>query len=88
MELERDEKSSVNVQIIFRNISLMGFQNAKLVKASGFKMNAQANKVEIIWRTPILHLIGQYSIDGKVLILPITGRGPCNITSGMREDKR
>lgn len=82
MELERDEKSSVNVQILFKNISLIGFKTAKFLKVTGFKMNPVANKIEFVFQMPILHLVGQYSIDGKVLILPIQGRGNCNITSG------
>ncbi|KAM7249411.1 hypothetical protein ACFE04_016258 [Oxalis oulophora] len=34
---------------------------------------------KVTMRTP-LNLIGQYSVEGKVLVLPIVGHGPCNLT--------
>lgn len=32
--------------------------------------------------TPYLRLEGDYEMDGKVLLLPIKGKGKCNITLG------
>lgn len=82
MELERNEKSPVNIKILFRNITLSGYSQAKLVKATGFKKNPQGNKLDLVINMKKLILYGPYVIDGQILILPIQGKGNCNITMG------
>jgi hypothetical protein len=44
----------------------------------------QPDSDTVVWkgRTPVMQLIGDYEISGRVLILPITGTGPINITLG------
>lgn len=38
---------------------------------------------DVKYKVPgVLNLIGQYDINGRILILPIQGKGPCNFTFG------
>lgn len=73
MELEPNDQSSVNIRMLFRNISLIGYSKAKCVKATGFKKNPQGNKLEIVTNMNKLYLIGPYNVKGKILVLPIIG---------------
>ena len=85
LDLERDEKSPVNIKINFRNINLSGLSKAKVYKLSGFFRKPQGDKIEIRIRMPSLQITGPYKSKGKILLLPINGDGTSNMTLGKNE---
>lgn len=50
---------------------------------SGFEKDPSTSKFEIYGKVDRLALIGQYTIKGSVIVLPVTGSGPTNFTFGM-----
>lgn len=82
MFLKQDEKSPVNIDLTFRNVTFSGFSNARVYKLSGFNRNPQGNKLDIRLKSPKIELHGPYKAMGRVLLLPIQGDGICNLTLG------
>lgn len=82
MDLEQGGQSPVNIKLNFRNITFVGLANAVAYKVSGFNQNPQGDKLEIRFKTPKITIAGPYTINGKVLILPIQGDGLCDLTLG------
>lgn len=54
---------------------------------SGFQENPEG-KYQLEFKGPVLTLIGPYTIEGRVLLLPIQGTGASNITIGRRTSYR
>lgn len=50
---------------------------------SGFGADPRTSKFEVIGKTKQLSIVGKYTLNGKVLILPIVGNGLANLTFGM-----
>lgn len=50
--------------------------------SSGFETDPRTSKFEIEATVPRISLVGKYKINGKVLVLPIQGRGKSNLTLG------
>ncbi|XP_046665226.1 protein takeout-like [Homalodisca vitripennis] len=78
LEVPKGSNTAVSVEISFKNLDILGLKNAKIksvdMDVEGYKMKS---KIEI--DGPIM-LQGDYTINGKVLVLPIQGTGRCNIT--------
>lgn len=51
-------------------------------ETSGFEKDPLRSKFEIEASVPRISLVGKYKINGKVLVLPIQGRGKSNLTIG------
>nr|CAH7747481.1 unnamed protein product [Callosobruchus chinensis] len=66
-----------NLNIKLTDVSAEGLEKLKLDRV---KIDIKARKVYLDMHMARVELIGQYDINGKILILPIQGRGPCNIT--------
>lgn len=49
---------------------------------SGFGRDPTTSKFEIYGYVNQLSLVGQYKVDGKILILPVVGSGIANLTLG------
>ncbi|CAH1126007.1 unnamed protein product [Ceutorhynchus assimilis] len=66
-----------NLKITLTNIELQGVDSLKVTD-----MNVDFDKktVYISLHAERVMLIGTYAIDGKILVLPIKGNGPLNIT--------
>ncbi|XP_054261755.1 protein takeout-like isoform X3 [Macrosteles quadrilineatus] len=73
-----NQKKAVNVDISFKNLDIIGLKNAK-IKSVDMDVDNYKMKAKIDIEGPIL-LQGDYTIKGKVLVLPIEGSGKCNIT--------
>lgn len=69
---------SVQMDLKFRRAELLGISKSKVYKISGFKEDPDKNILEVHFKMPLGTLVGKYDINGKMLILPINGRG--NIT--------
>ncbi|KAG8325401.1 hypothetical protein J6590_068341 [Homalodisca vitripennis] len=83
LEVPKGSNTAVSVEISFKNLDILGLKNAKIksvdMDVEGYKMKS---KIEI--DGPIM-LQGDYTINGKVLVLPIQGTGRCNITLAPEE---
>lgn len=49
---------------------------------SGFEKDPATSNFEIVARIDRISLIGQYKARGNILVLPIHGNGPANLTFG------
>lgn len=58
------------------------YKTNKIFITRGFEKIAKGSKYEVHARIPQVRMIAKYKIDGKVLILPITGSGKSNLTLG------
>ncbi|KAJ8970834.1 hypothetical protein NQ317_000707 [Molorchus minor] len=67
-----------HLKILLKNITAYGLENIILEQV---KMDATNKKITIRASLNMLSMIGKYSIDGRILILPIKGDGDINITS-------
>lgn len=61
---------------------LMYFYNIYSINHRGFNRDAENDKIEFKLRAPVLSLVGNYKISGRVLVLPIQGNGRSNMTMG------
>lgn len=75
MDIEQGGNNSVQISLKFRKVSLFGLSDARVYKISGFQADPERNKLEIKLKTPLGVIEGPYSINGKVLVLPIQGKG-------------
>lgn len=75
MDIVQGGNVSVQIDLKFRNVELLGLSKAKVYKVSGFKKDPEGNKLEFSFKTPLGTLVGPYVINGQLLILPIQGNG-------------
>ncbi|ENN70878.1 hypothetical protein HUJ04_003490 [Dendroctonus ponderosae] len=70
-------KGPVNVAQHFKKVKLYGLTNAQVIKS-----NMDWDKKMLISESinPNLRLQGDYTMKGRILLLPIVGDGPCNVT--------
>uniref|UniRef100_U5ETV6 Putative hemolymph juvenile hormone binding protein n=1 Tax=Corethrella appendiculata TaxID=1370023 RepID=U5ETV6_9DIPT len=78
MDIVQGGDSPVNIVLNFTNVDFNGLRKAKVHSISGFVSNPK--KMEVRLKAPVLSLIGNYKINGRVLILPIAGVGKSNMT--------
>jgi len=78
LKLEKNPNSPVNIELKFKDIDFFGLQDAKVSKVRGFDADLKQN-IEVDALLPHLVLKGPYEIDGRVLILPIVGKGQSEI---------
>lgn len=67
--------SSVQIDLKFREVELLGLKNAEFYKVAGFKADPEKNKLEFNFKTKLATIMGPYTINGKMVILPIMGNG-------------
>ncbi|XP_031627223.1 protein takeout-like [Contarinia nasturtii] len=79
INIEQGEESPVNVVLKFSNNTITGLKDFTFYKIEGFNDKPEG-KYEIRLKGPRLELVGPYSIQGRILILPISGIGQSNIT--------
>lgn len=75
MDIVQGGNVSVQIDLKFRQVELLGLSKANFYKISGFKKDPEGNKLEMSFKTPLGTLVGPYVIDGQLLILPIIGNG-------------
>ncbi|XP_049547943.1 uncharacterized protein LOC125959175 [Anopheles darlingi] len=68
----------VNIVLNFKNVDITGFSEVIVKKVKG--ITANPNVMEMNLLIPLASLVGNYKINGKVLILPIQGEGISNMT--------
>ncbi|XP_037956730.1 protein takeout-like [Teleopsis dalmanni] len=78
--IEQHGESPVNIKLTFLNNYLYGLNTTRAYKSrKGFGKDL-TKKIEIRLKSDILMMIGDYEVDGKILVLPITGKGKSNLT--------
>ncbi|XP_030747621.1 protein takeout-like [Sitophilus oryzae] len=70
-------KGPVNVAQHFKNVKLFGLTNVDVQKVN---VDFEKNQLVAQSTNPELRLQGDYDMKGRVLLLPIYGQGPCNVT--------
>ena len=65
------ESGPVVIEATMRDFKIHGFSKGKFYKFKGFDKNL----LEIGLKTPSGNFVGPYSINGKILIIPVTGEG-------------
>ncbi|KAL5240746.1 hypothetical protein ACI65C_008157 [Semiaphis heraclei] len=79
LEIEHGKGSSkaVSIDLKLKDVKIMGLTSTVIdslkVDVDNFKTSGK------ISFTKPLEITGQYTVNGKVLVLPITGNGPCSI---------
>lgn len=67
----------IGLALTLRNFNIYGLRNIKFKKA---RTEIEKQHIEWDFEIPQVQILGQYDISGKVLILPITGKGDANVT--------
>ncbi|XP_037955084.1 protein takeout-like [Teleopsis dalmanni] len=79
INIKQGAESPVNIDLQFVNNNIEGLKSVKVAKIKGFG-NDLTQKHAIHFMMPHVSLVGDYSINGKILILPISGNGKSNMT--------
>ncbi|XP_044760922.1 uncharacterized protein LOC123318379 [Coccinella septempunctata] len=66
-----------NLNVKMDNLKIYGLEKAKLVDID---LNLPRKTIKLVLKAETITVIGNYDIDAKILILPIKGKGPANIT--------
>lgn len=67
----------VGLSLKMSNTEIWGIKHSDYYKST---IDIPNRSLEILWSNRRLEVLGNYVMDGKVLILPIKGNGPGNIT--------
>ncbi|KAL1132412.1 hypothetical protein AAG570_010367, partial [Ranatra chinensis] len=67
----------VGLKLTLRNAKIYGMKNAIFKKA---RTDLKNRHIEWDFEVPRIEILGDYTVEGQVLILPITGNGKGNIT--------
>jgi len=79
LEIDQGKGSSksVSIDLKLKDVKIMGLTSTVIdslkIDVDNYKLTGK------IGFTKPLQITGQYTVNGKVLVLPITGNGPCNI---------
>lgn len=71
--------SPVNIQLDLKNQDIYGMKDIKVRKVRGFD-KVPDSVLEVEAELKQIKLIGDYKIDGRILVLPIQGQGRSNLT--------
>ncbi|BFF89241.1 uncharacterized protein DMAD_08035 [Drosophila madeirensis] len=74
----RNPHSPVSIDLSFREVDLLGLSRGISKHVGGFTTDL-SKPIEFVMEAPELAFKGPYSVDGKVLILPIVGKGRAEI---------
>lgn len=84
MTISQGRNSPINLKQEFKNIQLTGISNTKLITYNPDLDNYILRTDGI---TPKVSFIGDYTMSGRILLLPIVGHGKANITMlGLRTE--
>ncbi|KAJ8922053.1 hypothetical protein NQ315_008694 [Exocentrus adspersus] len=72
-----DVDAGANLKITFTDVTLRGLET---VDFRDIKINLDKKTIFVQVALKALNLQGHYEIDGRILVLPIQGNGPCNLT--------
>lgn len=68
---------AVGIKLVFKEAFISGLAEAE-IKATRFDLDKKHVEFDLLFRK--FYITGDYDISGRVLVLPIQGKGPANIT--------
>ncbi|XP_044726745.1 circadian clock-controlled protein daywake-like [Chrysoperla carnea] len=71
-------ENSGQLSIVINDALVRGLEDAKVSK---FNMDFNSHIVHLRLNIPNLNIQGEYEMAGQLLVLPINGKGACNITA-------
>lgn len=80
MEISQQADSPVNLEMVYTNIQMYGITGNKIQSIKGFDKDPLKSKVEISMFNEQFNFISDYDLNGRVLVLPVQGKGRCNLT--------
>ncbi|XP_044726747.1 protein takeout-like [Chrysoperla carnea] len=66
------------LNIVINDAVVRGLEDAK---ASKFNIDLKSHNINLRLNIPNLNIQGEYEMEGQVLVLPLNGKGACNITA-------
>jgi len=79
MQIKQGGDNPVNIDLTFNNVELHGLRNFQCTSVKGFGENPNG-QYELRFKGPAFVLKGPYTINGRILVLPIQGNGVSNFT--------
>ncbi|XP_055681534.1 uncharacterized protein LOC129788972 [Lutzomyia longipalpis] len=78
--LVQEGRGAINFVLQFRDFDFIGYRDSKILDARGWPENFDGTIAEMSVKAPKFTLIGPYTINGNLLLLPIQGSGTSNVT--------
>lgn len=78
----QDPNSNIAIKLSLRDAYVYGLDKAEIYKTIGFEADPLKSKYEVHAKIPKIVIKSKYIVDGKVLILPITGNGDAVLSFG------
>ncbi|CAO1420219.1 unnamed protein product [Diamesa serratosioi] len=75
LSIKQGGSGAVSLDMSIKNAKVTGLSKGVVYKVSGFNSNPNGDIIEIRSRVPLVSIQGQYSANGKILILPLQGVG-------------
>ncbi|KAI9579230.1 circadian clock-controlled protein daywake-like [Glossina fuscipes] len=75
---KKSSNSPVQLNFFLSNLEARGVDKLKVLSSKGFVKDIQ--QVEVDFTVPLLKINALYELDGKLLLLPIKGKGDVEIT--------
>ena len=71
----QDPSSNIAIKLTLKDAYISGLNKAEVYKTTGFGEDPVKSKNEVHVKVPKLVINSKYSVDGQILVLPITGSG-------------
>jgi len=79
IDIAQGANSPIAINLSFKNLDLSGLSKAYITKVEGFGPDPTTSKYEVYAVVPKINIVGDYKVDGRVLVLPIQGEGKANL---------
>uniref|UniRef100_A0A336MHV1 CSON000204 protein n=1 Tax=Culicoides sonorensis TaxID=179676 RepID=A0A336MHV1_CULSO len=79
LDINIGKNSPINMNLNFKNTELLGLSQSVIKSVTGFEKEI-GSRIDIKGFTPTINLVGDYKISGSILLVPVVGSGPSNIT--------
>lgn len=77
LSISQGDNSPINLKQEYKNVKILHISTSTMMKYR-VDFNKFILRSEAI--TPVMEFLGDYTMDGRILLLPITGKGKSNIT--------
>lgn len=75
----QQKEGPVMLKIDLNNFQFKGLSGVRFSKVDGFRRDFEKAKIEMRFKFPEIHIEGPYKIEGRVLVLPVSGNGNCTM---------
>lgn len=80
INIAQGAESPVSIKLDLMEQDLIGLKDIKVHSVRGFETNPEGQVFSVNATAPQVQLVGNYKINGRVLVLPIQGQGRSNLT--------